>query len=336
MTIIFLLKELEKEEIPMINIILGNSYPIIAFAGILFAFLMTCICIAKLNKFLPKDIGRDFAHDGKLSAGKPRGAGIIFIIVFTLAIVIFGNINIEIGIYLFLVFLEMLTGFFDDASDKPWGEYKKGILDFIVALIVAITYVHYNGTTIQIATLGVSCTLPKIVFIILTIILVWVSINVTNCSDGVDGLSGTLTIVTLTTIYIITRILGKGMDMEFPILIFIVCLLGYLWYNATPSKLLMGDAGSRAMGIFISIAILKTQSPFLYLLVAAVLIVDGGLGLIKVSLLRFLKIHILKNTRTPIHDHVRKVSGWSNTQTVYRFTIIQIVISIATIYLLLI
>ncbi len=336
MTIIFLLKELEKEEIPMINIILGKSYPIVAFAGILFAFLMTCICIAKLNKFLPKDIGRDFAHDGKLSAGKPRGAGIIFIIVFTLAIVIFGNINIEIGIYLFLVFLEMLTGFFDDASDKPWGEYKKGILDFIVALIVAITYVHYNGTTIEIATLGIFCTLPKIVFIILTIILVWVSINVTNCSDGVDGLSGTLTIVTLTTIYIITRILGKGMDMEFPILIFIVCLLGYLWYNATPSKLLMGDAGSRAMGIFISIAILKTQSPFLYLLVAAVLIVDGGLGLIKVSLLRFLKIHILKNTRTPIHDHVRKVSGWSNTQTVYRFTIIQIVISIATIYLLLI
>lgn len=320
----------------MINIILGKSYPIIAFAGILFAFLMTCICIAKLNKFLPKDIGRDFAHDGKLSAGKPRGAGIIFIIVFTLAIVIFGNINIEIGIYLFLVFLEMLTGFFDDASDKPWGEYKKGILDFIVALIVAITYVHYNGTTIQIATLGVSCTLPKVVFIILTVILVWVSINVTNCSDGVDGLSGTLTIVTLTTIYIITRILGKGMDMEFPILVFVVCLLGYLWYNATPSKLLMGDAGSRAMGIFISIAILKTQSPFLYLLVAAVLIVDGGLGLIKVSLLRFLKIHILKNTRTPIHDHVRKVSGWSNTQTVYRFTIIQIVISIATIYLLLI
>lgn len=336
MTIIFLLKELEKEEIPMINIILGKSYPIVAFAGILFAFLMTCICIAKLNKFLPKDIGRDFAHDGKLSAGKPRGAGIIFIIVFTLAIVIFGNINIEIGIYLFLVFLEMLTGFFDDASDKPWGEYKKGILDFIVALIVAITYVHYNGTTIQIATLGVSCTLPKVVFIILTVILVWVSINVTNCSDGVDGLSGTLTIVTLTTIYIITRILGKGMDMEFPILVFVVCLLGYLWYNATPSKLLMGDAGSRAMGIFISIAILKTQSPFLYLLVAAVLIVDGGLGLIKVSLLRFLKIHILKNTRTPIHDHVRKVSGWSNTQTVYRFTIIQIVISIATIYLLLI
>ena len=88
------------------------------------------------------------------------------------------------------------------------------------------------------------------------------------------------------------------------------------------------------IGIFIAIAILKTGSPFLYVLVAAMLIVDGGLGLVKVFLLRFLKIKILKNTRTPIHDHVRKVSGWSNTQTVFRFSIIQIVISIATIYLL--
>lgn len=51
------------------------------------------------------------------------------------------------------------------------------------------------------------------------------------------------------------------------------------------------------------------HSPFMYLLVAAVLIADGGLGLVKVSLLRFLKIHILKNTITPIHDHVRKRVG---------------------------
>ncbi len=73
--------------------------------------------------------------------------------------------------------------------------------------------------------------------------------------------------------------------------------------------------------------------PFLYIPVAIVLILDGGLGLIKVSLIRFLKIHILKNTRTPLHDHVRKVKNWSNTQTVFRFAIIQIVVSLATVYL---
>ena len=98
----------------------------------------------------------------------------------------------------------------------------------------------------------------------------------------------------------------------------------------------MGDAGSRAMGIFIAIAVLKMPSPLMYLLVAAVLIVDGGLGLIKVSLLRFLKIHILKNVTTPIYDHVRKKSGWSNAQVVFRFAIIQMVISLAAVYLVMI
>ena len=80
----------------------------------------------------------------------------------------------------------------------------------------------------------------------------------------------------------------------------------------------------------------KQLRRFLYLLAAAVLIIDGGLGLIKVSLLRFLKIHILKNTTTPIHDHVRKKMGWSNAQVVFRFAIIQIIISLAVVYLVII
>ena len=89
------------------------------------------------------------------------------------------------------------------------------------------------------------------------------------------------------------------------------------------------------MGLFIAAAVLKSGSPVLYLLVAAVLILDGGIGLVKVFLLRFFKIHILKEVRTPLHDHVRKVWDWSNTHTVFRFAIIQIVISIAAIYLVL-
>ena len=97
---------------------------------------------------------------------------------------------------------------------------------------------------------------------------------------------------------------------------------------------MMGDAGSRAMGIFIAIAILQTGPPFLYLLVAIVLILDGGLGLAKISLKRFLHISILKNTRTPLHDQARKVDGWSNTQTVFRFAILQSLVSLAVLCLL--
>ncbi len=303
-----------------------------AFVGILFAFLATITAIAKLSRYLPKDAGRDFAHDGKLSAGKPRGAGIIFVLAFVVAALLFVPYSTENAIYLVLMVICMMTGFLDDASKSPWGEYKKGFLDLCVAALVAITFLHYNSSTVELAMFGVKFTMPPVVFALLTVVLVWASVNVTNCSDGVDGLSGTLTIITLMTIYVIDQIKAVPGEFSFSILLFAVCILGYLWYNATPSRLLMGDAGSRAMGLFISIAILKTGCPFLYIPVALVLILDGGLGLLKVSLIRFLKIHILSNVRTPLHDHVRKVWNWSNTQTVFRFAIIQIILAAAVIY----
>lgn len=304
-----------------------------AFFGVLFAFLTTGVCLKIFGKYLPLDGGRDFAVDGKKSQGKPRGAGLIFIIIFAIAGFIFVPFHKEMAVYIILVVAAMLTGYLDDASKTPWGEYKKGIWDLLLSVLVALNYLTYNPTTVEFMLFDVTVTIPVVPFAILVVILVWVSINVTNCADGVDGLSGTLTIITLLTIYGIYKIKGNLGDISYLILLFCVCVLGYLWYNANPSRMLMGDAGSRAMGIFIAIAILKTGSPVLYLFVAAVLIFDGGLGLIKVALLRFLKIRILKNTRTPLHDHTRKNMGWSGSQTVVRFAIIQVMISVATLYL---
>lgn len=319
----------------MAALLLSNvNYGIITFIGIMSAFALTCFLLHKGKDFLPQDQGREFAHDGKLSAGKPRGAGFIFILVFAGAFLLFGRLNIERVIYVVLVIASMLTGYLDDCSKNPWGEYKKGLLDLLIAVMTAITYINFNGSSLRFSSLGISLTLHPFLFGLLIVILVWASINVTNCADGVDGLSGTLTIITLTTIYLLIDMQGGDEDICYAIMLFIVCILGYLWYNATPSRMLMGDAGSRAMGIFIAIAILKTDNPFMYIPVAFVLIMDGGLGLIKVALLRFLKIRIFANTRLPLHDHVRKVLGWSNTQTVFRFSIIQIIISIAALYAL--
>ena len=315
----------------MINL-LGIDFSIVAFIGILFAFVFTCVAIAKLEKFLPRDMGRAFAHDGKLSAGKPRGAGIIFVFTFAISAVLFAQMNVEIFIYLVLIIVEMLTGYFDDAAEKPWGELLKGLLDLAVAVVTAVVFLHYNTSDIVIALLGITITIPPIIFGILTVVLVWAAINVTNCTDGVDGLSGTLAIISMVSFFVMNNMLGVVDDFNFLILLFAVSLLGYLWYNATPSKLLMGDAGSRAMGIFLAIVALKSGCPLMYLLFAIVFILDGGLGLIKVALLRFLKIHILKNTRTPLHDHVRKNKDWSNAQVVFRFAIIQIIVSVAAIY----
>lgn len=316
----------------MLHLGISDTYDsLLALVGILFAFGATVFTTNKLQGILPKDAGREFAHDGKLSAGKPRGAGIIFVLCFAAAALLFAPLKAEIVIYLILMVVCMITGFLDDASRMPWGEYKKGFLDLCVAALVAMTFLKYNPNTIELALFHIQLSIPPALFAVLIIIMVWVSVNVTNCADGVDGLSGTLAIITLMTIYTINRVLGVGEDLSFLILLFAACILGYLWYNATPSRLMMGDAGSRTMGLFISIAALKTGCPALYIPVALVLILDGGLGLIKVALLRFLKIRILKNTRTPLHDHVRKSWGWSNTQTVFRFAIIQIILSAAVV-----
>ena len=313
-------------------IVPGELQGVLAFAGIMAAFAATILATARFSVYLPKDGGREFAHDGKLSAGKPRGAGIIFVICFAAAGFLFSPMSAENNIYFLLLLIAMMTGFMDDASKNPWGEYKKGFLDLLVAIMVAVTYVYYNGSTLQLAFMGVSFELPPVVYIVLAVILIWGSVNVTNCSDGVDGLSGTVSMISMMTFYVIFNMLQVGEEFKYLILLFCVCILGYLWYNATPSRLLMGDAGSRAMGLFIAICALKSSAPILFVPVALVLILDGGLGLLKVFLLRFLKIHILKNVRTPLHDHVRKVWQWSNTQTVFRFAIIQIVLSVAVVY----
>ena len=319
----------------MINY-LGNvsAYSVIGFIGVAFAYLLTCILLGTGINRLPRDHGRAYAHDGVLSAGKPRGAGFIFILVFVAAAIIFGDLQRETVIYLILTVAAMMTGFLDDCAKVSWGELRKGLLDLVIAVMTAITYVNFNGSDITIALTGQTFTLNPIVYGILAVILVWGSINVTNCADGVDGLSGTLASITLATVYLIMQSKDIAPDFAYLILLFIACILGYLWYNATPSCLMMGDAGSRAIGLFIAIAVMKMGSPFLYLLVACVLMVDGVIGLLKVSLLRYLHIKILTKVRTPLHDHVRKNKNWSNAQTVFKFAIIQIMISAAVVWII--
>lgn len=324
-----------RKEKNMVELIFhGMNQGFCAFIGIMFAYAITCILLHCCGGLLPRDGGRDFAVDGKLSQGKPRGAGFVFILVFAVAVFLFLPLERERSIYIILTVAAMLTGFLDDCSKAPWGEYKKGILDLIISIMVAITYVNFNGSVLSIACLDVTLELPKLLFGVLATLLVWVSINVTNCADGVDGLSATLTSVTLMSFYFTAQSTNLAEEYRYMSLLFVACLLGYLWYNATPSRMMMGDAGSRAMGVFIAIVALQSGNVLLYIPFAIVLILDGGLGLVKVALLRFLKIKILKNTRTPLHDHVRKNRGWSNTQTVFKFAIIQIVVAFATAWLI--
>jgi phospho-N-acetylmuramoyl-pentapeptide-transferase len=318
----------------MFNLIPGvSSTKLVMVLGVIAAFFLTYFATKIGMKSLPRDAGRAFAINGSKSVGKPRGAGIIFILTFSLVSIIFLPLSIESSIYIVLVILAMFSGYFDDASSKPWGNLKKGLIDFVIALASAVTYLYYNGNTFKIAFTDTDVTLNYIVYGILIVILVWVSINVTNCSDGVDGLCSSLSIITLASIYAFFKGFDIDPDFRHMIIFMVVAILAYLWFNASPSMILMGDAGSRAIGIFIALAVLKLERPLLFIPLAIMLIIDGGLGLLELSVRRVLRVkNFMDKVRTPIHDHWRKNLGVGDNQVVIRFTIIQTVIGLAAMY----
>lgn len=302
--------------------------------GGLFTFACVFFLLSRFKDKLPTDIGRAYAVNAEKSKGKPRGAGIIIILAFCAAALLFAPLTIENTIYILLITAAMVTGFLDDASRNPWSDYKKGALDLIISLGIAVTFVLNNSTVISFklfgALFGSNCSfeMPKVIYAILATILVWMAINVINCTDGVDGLCTTLSIISLFTL----TVFSTG-DYTSMCVLFLFALLAYLWFNASPSIMLMGDAGSRAIGVFMAIAVMKTGAPLLFLPICAMFIIDGGLGLVKVFLLRFFKIRIFPNTRMPLHDHFRKEKGWSDTQTVLRFAIIQAVICLVWLFI---
>ena len=304
-----------------------NNTTLALLVPMLCSFLIAFFSLKFFKRILPKDQGRAFAVNGALSEGKPRGAGIIFVTSFTLCTALFYPLDIENIIYLVLVYAAMLSGYFDDAAETPWGNLKKGLIDLVISLGIAFTYYFYNGSQVKLYIIDSTFTIPAPLFIILAGVLVWTAINVTNCTDGVDGLCGSLVMTVLLPLAFMVSKSGAA-DMLLPMIMF-VTLAAYLWFNCSPSQMLMGDAGSRALGVFLAVMFLKTAAPFAFIPMAIVIILDGGLGLLKLSFRRFLKIkNFMEGIRTPLHDHARKNKGWSDTQVVIRFTILQIIVNL--------
>lgn len=306
----------------MLQLLLGSQRTVDAL-GFLLAFALTALMDSVFREKLPQDHGRAFAVNGELSKGKARGSGLIFVLCIALVTLAVVPLRTEYIIYTVLLIASMLSGYFDDASEVAWNEYKKGLIDLVIAIVAGVTYLNFNSTAVHF--LNWSFAIPYPLYLVLIVVLIWASINVVNCTDGVDGLSASLAVVSIGTFLLAY---GKELgDYATAAIVFIGALLAYLWMNAKPSTLLMGDAGSRAMGFFLAVLALKSGHPFSFLLAALVFIVDGSLGILKISFKRFLHISILKNTLTPLHDHVRKRMGWSDEQVVARWLILQAVAS---------
>ena len=310
---------------------LGIEMPMLMLAiSAAFTFGAVILSLKLFKSKLPVDGGREFAFNGKLSKGKQRGAGIVFICVFIISSLLFIKPSIELGMYYAVIFLGMLSGYLDDASKVPWGEYKKGAIDLIICLLTSGAFVWKNPDLLSLF----GFKLPWYVFLAISTVFLWMMINATNCSDGIDGFCGSLSVNSTIFIAIACAALGMSSEITALSVVMIFAIIAYLWYNAEPSTMMMGDAGSRAIGLFLGIIVLKSGNILLAIPFCFILLLDGLIGIFKVSVTRFLKIKILKNIRTPLHDHFRKNKSWSNSQTIYRLNIIQALISFCTLMVL--
>ncbi|MBN1647927.1 MAG: phospho-N-acetylmuramoyl-pentapeptide-transferase [Spirochaetales bacterium] len=321
---------------------LFQSHSILIFIGVYTGFFIAITCLPRIFKYLPVDRGKEYAVETDAASGKPTGSGIFFIPLFALIAFFTVPFSLQSTLVLLLVLLVCLFGYLDDRSGKPWGEYVKGSIDLVLSFLGGLVISWGKPFVIWLPFVSAQFTMPAWLFILMSTVVIWVSINSTNCSDGVDGLSGTLTMVALISLgavlyfvlghtdianYLLLPHYENGARWAIMIFTLVGPLAAYLWYNAYPSKVLMGDAGSRALGFIIGIMVMNTGNPFVLIVIATVLLVNGGTGIVKVALLRFLKIRIFHNTRFPLHDHVKENRQWSNAQILLKFTIIQIMIT---------
>lgn len=328
-----------------------QSYAVLIGLSLYTGFFVTVMLLPKCYKFLPSDRGREFTLTAEAAKGKPTGAGVVFITLFVILSFLFAPFDEIHIIILVLTWITMLTGFLDDRSVVSWGEYKKGALDLIISVTTSFVLWYFISKDspdgiirFWFPFISKPVAIAPWVYIIISTILLWASINTTNCTDGVDGLSSTLVLIGLITMGIIFYFILGHKDIsayllvphlhdgaQWGVMTFVLAgvLMGYLWHNAYPSKVLMGDAGSRALGFYIGVCVMVSGNPFLILATSSIIFVNGGMGLLKVALLRFFKIRIFENIRFPLHDHMRKNNNWSATQVLIKFMLIQILITIA-------
>lgn len=339
-----------------------NSHLMLIAFGTMLAGLVVWSRLPRLWSRLPRDQGKKLAADGGgKAAGKPTGAGLwASLLILPVILLVVPPTPAICGIIVCL-YLAMLCGYLDDRSVKPWGELKKGVLDALIALLAAAFLCQGEATTIWLPFVKTTLTVAPWIYIPCTGAVLWMTMNATNCSDGVDGLAGSLTLISLFSLaallygvvgylpvseYLLVPHYPDGARWAILTSTIAGGLAGYLWHNAEPSRVLMGDAGSRMLGLLVGVAVMVAGNPLLVVVVAPVVLVNGGTGLMKMLLLRLLKrvgfdttppsrltpaaaarqnvlVRTLHRYRFPLHDHCRKNLHWSNAQVLMRFVLVQ-------------
>ena len=270
--------------------------------------------------------------------GTPTMGGIIMIIAMIISVTgtyiyLHATGNGEIGnkiLPLLLISIGYgMIGFIDDFKKLVLKntEGLKPSYKMFGLLIIAVIYVLFLinglkiGTETYIPFLKQYITMPMFLYIPFAIVVILATTNAINLTDGIDGLSSSVSSIIITCLTVIG--ISNGIyEVSFFGSIVIGVTLGFLMFNLHPAKVFMGDTGSLMLGGVISGIALYLKMPLLLVIIALIPVIETLSVIIQVAYFKKTGNRIFK--MTPIHHHF-ELSGWRENKIVIVFSLITLV-----------
>jgi len=191
---------------------------------------------------------------------------------------------------------------------------------------------------------GIS-TIGPIIYLFLIVIVLLGSTNAVNLTDGLDGLAISVTFVAMTALTAFTYLSSDGrwahyLDLTHrpeaaELTVFCGAMagasLGFLWFNAPPADVFMGDVGSLAIGGAVGTIAVLTKQEFMLVMVGGVFVLEAFSVMLQVTVFKMTKSTSGVGRRvfkmTPLHHHFEMV-GWKESKIVFRFLILAILFAL--------
>jgi phospho-N-acetylmuramoyl-pentapeptide-transferase len=202
----------------------------------------------------------------------------------------------------------------------------KLIVQIVLAGTASVIISLYDGgfsfaNELPLPLVGISLPLHPLLFIPLSTFIIVAMSNAVNLTDGMDGLAGIITASAFAAYGVIAFLQGQIYLVQLCFIIVGACF-AFLWYNAHPAQLFMGDLGALALGAMLGTVAVMTGQWLLLPIIAIVPVAETVSVILQVWHFRRTKGQRLFRM-SPLHHHF-ELSGWSETQVVQRFWLVGI------------
>ena len=275
------------------------------------------------------------AHLAK--AGTPTMGGLFMMLALVITVCIVPPYSVTLWMLLFLTLGHGALGFSDDfikaVKRRNLGLTAKQKLlgQAVLAIVFCYISIAYAAlpTTLWIPLVDITVDLGYAYYVLAFIIILGTT-NAVNLTDGLDGLATGISAIAGAAFAVVGLLVGSLSVTFFGIIVSAVCL-GFLYFNANPAKVFMGDTGSLALGGAFAGMAIATKTELLLIVIGFVFVVEALSVILQVASFKTRGVRIFR--MSPIHHHF-ELGGWSERKVVYVFWAVSLVMAFLGIVLL--